>query len=176
MDEKILVIDISSKSIKIGLVNASNLETETWKSNNHIIIDEDMDGFAKHFDMDDLWKKITDGMNEVLKGFNPNKTFKSTNHLKDFIRKLELQALETAEERIPLYLEVGLKDAKSILDVGCGSGIVTKDIARLTKGKVIGIDGSNDMIKVAANVLKNNKSFMERFLYCLYNINIYVNT
>ncbi len=76
----------------------------------------------------------------------------------DFIKKLELQALETAEERIPLYLEVGLKDAKLILDVGCGSGIVTRDIARLTKAKVIGIDGSKDMIKVAEKVLKDYKN------------------
>ena len=36
----------------------------------------------------------------------------SSSQLNDFIKKLELQALETAEERIPLYLEVGLKDAK----------------------------------------------------------------
>jgi len=76
----------------------------------------------------------------------------------DFIKKLELQALETAEERIPLYLEVGLKDANLILDVGCGSGIVTRDIARLTKGKIVGIDGSNDMIKVAEKVLKDYKN------------------
>jgi len=78
--------------------------------------------------------------------------------LNDFIKKLELQALETAEERIPLYLEVGLKDAGLTLDVGCGSGIVTRDIARLTKGRIIGIDGSNDLIKVATNVLKNHKN------------------
>jgi len=76
----------------------------------------------------------------------------------DFIKKLELQALETAEERIPLYIEVGLKDAKLVLDVGCGSGIVTRDIARLTKGKVIAVDGSKDMIKVAQNVLKPYKN------------------
>jgi ubiquinone/menaquinone biosynthesis C-methylase UbiE len=78
--------------------------------------------------------------------------------LKDFIKKLELQALETAEERIPLYLEVGLKDANLILDVGCGSGVVTRDIAHLTKGKIIAIDGSKDMIKVAKQVLKDYKN------------------
>ncbi|UCH71811.1 MAG: methyltransferase domain-containing protein, partial [Thermoplasmatales archaeon] len=83
---------------------------------------------------------------------------RSKEDLDDFIKKLELQALETAEERIPLYLEVGLKDAKNILDVGCGSGIVTRDIARLTKGKVIGIDGSEDMIKVAKKILKDYKN------------------
>jgi len=79
---------------------------------------------------------------------------RSKEDLSDFIKKLELQALETAEERLPLYLEVGLKDAKLILDVGCGSGIVTRDIARLTKGKVVGIDGSEDMIEVAKDILK----------------------
>ena len=78
--------------------------------------------------------------------------------INDFIRKLELQALETSEERIPLYREVGLKDAKLVLDVGCGSGTVTKDIANYSKGKIISVDGSKLMIKVASNVLKNNEN------------------
>ena len=83
---------------------------------------------------------------------------RSKEDFNDFIKKLSLQALETAEERIPLYLEVGFKDAKLTLDVGCGSGIVTRDIARLTKGRVIGIDGSSHMIKVAKNILKYYKN------------------
>jgi ubiquinone/menaquinone biosynthesis C-methylase UbiE len=83
---------------------------------------------------------------------------RSREDLDDFIKKLELQALETAEERIPLYLEVGLKDADLILDVGCGSGVVTRDIAHLTKGKVIAVDGSEEMIKVARKVLKPYKN------------------
>ncbi|MDG6228976.1 MAG: methyltransferase domain-containing protein [Candidatus Thermoplasmatota archaeon] len=76
----------------------------------------------------------------------------------DFIKKLELQAVETAEERMPLYLKVGLKDASIVLDVGCGSGIVTRDIAHLTKGKVIGIDESSDMIRVAQKVLNRYRN------------------
>lgn len=72
----------------------------------------------------------------------------------DFIKKLELQAVETAEERMPLYLKVGMKDASMILDVGCGSGIVTRDIAHMTTGKVVGIDESKDMICVAQKVLE----------------------
>jgi len=74
--------------------------------------------------------------------------------LTDFIKKLELQALETAEERLPLYLKVGLKDAGFILDVGCGSGFVTRDIARLTKGTVIAIDGSLHLLTFAHKILK----------------------
>ena len=83
---------------------------------------------------------------------------RSKEDLQDFIKKLELQALETAEERIPLYLEVGIKDARIILDVGCGPGMVTRDIAHLTKGKVIAFDGSEDMIKVAKDILKMYKN------------------
>lgn len=83
---------------------------------------------------------------------------RSKEELDDFIKKLELQALETAEERIPLYLEAGLKDADLTLDVGCGPGMVTRDIAHLTKGRVIGVDGSADMTKVAKNVLQDYKN------------------
>jgi SAM-dependent methyltransferase len=76
--------------------------------------------------------------------------------LQGFIKKLELQALETAEERLPLYLKVGLKDAYLILDVGCGSGFVTRDIAHLTKGTVIAIDGSSHLLTFAKNTLSDS--------------------
>jgi len=82
-----------------------------------------------------------------------NRFHKSNKEFKELIKKLELQAKETAEERLPLYLEVGLKDAKLVLDVGCGSGVVTRDIASLTQGIVIGIDESPDMIEVAREIL-----------------------
>jgi len=72
----------------------------------------------------------------------------------DFVKKLELQAIETAEERLPLYLEVGLKSADRVLDVGCGAGFVTRDMALLSNGQVVGIDGSKDLLSVAASVLK----------------------
>ncbi len=73
----------------------------------------------------------------------------------DFLKKLELQAIETAEERIPLYLRCNVKDADSILDVGCGSGIITRELALLTRGQVTGIDNSFDMIQVAKDLLKH---------------------
>ncbi len=71
----------------------------------------------------------------------------------DFIKKLELQAQETTEERLPLYLTVGIPHASRILDVGCGSGFVTRDLARLTNGMVVGIDGSRQLITVAQAIL-----------------------
>jgi SAM-dependent methyltransferase len=83
-----------------------------------------------------------------------NRFHKRTNEeLTDFIKKLELQALETAEERLPLYLKVGLKDASLVLDVGCGSGFVTRDVARLTKGTVVAVDGSAHLLSVAQKIL-----------------------
>jgi ubiquinone/menaquinone biosynthesis C-methylase UbiE len=80
---------------------------------------------------------------------------RSSDELEGFIKKLELQALETAEERIPIYIEVGLKDAGLIIDVGCGAGFITRDIANLSKGQVIGTDGSLKLLKVAQQVVKN---------------------
>lgn len=90
-----------------------------------------------------------------MKKTKTTKFHKKTNeNFDDLLKKLELQAIETAEERIPLYIKVGLKDADRILDVGCGSGIVTRDLAHLSRGHVYGIDESNDMIKVGCEVLK----------------------
>jgi len=83
---------------------------------------------------------------------------RSKDELTGFIKKLELQAVETAEERLPLYLEVGLKDASLVLDVGCGSGFVTRDIARLTKGTLIAIDGSSHLVGVAKKILKDHSN------------------
>ncbi|MBU0496956.1 MAG: methyltransferase domain-containing protein [Candidatus Thermoplasmatota archaeon] len=85
---------------------------------------------------------------------------RSPEELHDFIKKLAFQALETAEERLPLYLEVGVKNAKNILDVGCGAGFVSRDLANLTKGYVLGVDGSQHLLQVAQQTLKNNKHAM----------------
>jgi SAM-dependent methyltransferase len=71
------------------------------------------------------------------------------------IKKLERQATESASERYPLYQKINLKDAKLVLDVGCGTGAVLKEIASLTKGKVIGIDSSREMIRIAKEALAN---------------------
>jgi ubiquinone/menaquinone biosynthesis C-methylase UbiE len=76
--------------------------------------------------------------------------------LDTFIKKLEQQTLETAEERYPIYIKAGLKDATCILDVGCGPGGVTKDIANHTNGEVYAIDDSPDMIENARKVLQGH--------------------
>lgn len=42
-----------------------------------------------------------------------------------------------------------LKDGRSVLDVGCGSGAITADIAQRISGKVVGIDLSEHLIELA---------------------------
>jgi trans-aconitate 2-methyltransferase len=60
-----------------------------------------------------------------------------------------------ARELIP---KMGLKGNERLLDIGCGDGRITVEIARfLTNGTVLGIDSSPEMIEFARN------SFMDEF-------------
>ncbi len=61
-ENKIIAIDISSNSVKIGLVS-EHLKLELIESQNINVINEDLDGFVKRLDMDDLWNKINNGIN-----------------------------------------------------------------------------------------------------------------
>ena len=68
-DENLIItIDISSNSIKVGLVS-EQLKIKISNSQELKIYNEDLDGFAKRFDMDDLWKKVILGMDFVLSKF-----------------------------------------------------------------------------------------------------------
>lgn len=50
-----------------------------------------------------------------------------------------------------------LKINDKVLDIGCGTGIITGLIFDITKTKVIGIDLSDKMIEIAKNKYKSNK-------------------
>lgn len=67
----------------------------------------------------------------------------------DWVKKLKQQADESKEYRHKLYEKVDLKNKRKILDVGCGTGAVTRDIALLTKGDVVGIDIDKEKLKEA---------------------------
>ncbi len=64
-------------------------------------------------------------------------------------RQFVRQARWTHDWRIRLYRQVGLWQAQNILDVGCGTGIITEEIAQHTKGKVVGLDIDPAMIEWA---------------------------
>jgi len=70
----ILAIDISSKKIKIGLVS-ENLQLDSFLSLELKIIDEDIDGFAKSFAMDDVWNKLKRGIYDLLQKKNKSNNF-----------------------------------------------------------------------------------------------------
>ncbi|MCO1603481.1 class I SAM-dependent methyltransferase [Desulfosporosinus nitroreducens] len=56
--------------------------------------------------------------------------------------------------------ELNLTGAESILDLGCGDGVLTKQLANLVpEGKVLGIDASMGMIKTAKELEGNNLTF-----------------
>ena len=69
----ILVIDISSNYVKVGLVSE---DLKLVHFNNQIIniINEDVDGFIKSFDMDDIWNKLSNGVNQVLNNIKNQNT------------------------------------------------------------------------------------------------------
>ena len=64
-EHMILAIDVSTNSVKVGLVS-EDLKLVQFNSQDIKVINEDIDGFVKSFDMDDLWNKITIGVNQIL--------------------------------------------------------------------------------------------------------------
>jgi ubiquinone/menaquinone biosynthesis C-methylase UbiE len=72
---------------------------------------------------------------------------------KDWAKKLKQQAKDSEKYRHKLYEKVDLKNRQHILDVGCGTGVITKDIALLTVGKVVGIDIDCEKLELARKYL-----------------------
>lgn len=63
-----------------------------------------------------------------------------------------------------------LKDGLSVLDVGCGSGAITADVAQRTSEKVVGIDLSEHLIELA----KRNYGHLSNLSFEVVNISEYV--
>ena len=76
-------------------------------------------------------------------------------NIEDWIKKLKQQAEESREYRHTLYNKVDLKNKNDILDVGCGTGAVTLDIAESTNGDVVGIDIDTEKLKEAERGLSD---------------------
>lgn len=80
----------------------------------------------------------------------------------DWVRKLQQQARDSQAYRRRLYQRVGLADKERVLDVGCGTGAVTLDIAHQTQGEVIGVDIDEAKLAEARTALAHvpNLSFL----------------
>lgn len=59
------------------------------------------------------------------------------------------QAGWTSGIRSQLYRQVGLQHADRVLDVGCGTGVITRELAERTRGQVIGLDIDPQMVAAA---------------------------
>ncbi|MFX0105798.1 MAG: FGGY family carbohydrate kinase, partial [Candidatus Hodarchaeota archaeon] len=68
---KILSIDISSKKVKVAIIS-DRLELESISVYGYDIINEDVNGFAKRFDMIDIWNKVKLGIKNVIKENKPD--------------------------------------------------------------------------------------------------------
>ncbi len=71
--------------------------------------------------------------------------------IEEWHRQFLRQALWTREIRSHLYRQAGLWRAEAVLDVGCGTGGITEEIARRTRGRVVGLDLNPAMLRYAAN-------------------------
>ena len=83
------------------------------------------------------------------------------NVLKDKIRKRLLKYTRRAFRMLPEM------DEPRILDVGCGSGIPTLELARLGQGKVIGIDIDHPALDIFARKIFFSKVDSSAFSFNL---------
>ena len=58
-----------------------------------------------------------------------------------------------------LIQELSISGTERILDLGCGDGALTFQLAILTQGSVTGIDASQGMIQTAQSYVAENLSF-----------------
>lgn len=59
------------------------------------------------------------------------------------------QARWTQGIRSQLYRRAGLLRATDVLDVGCGTGVIARELSRRTQGTVTGLDHNRDMLQFA---------------------------
>lgn len=59
------------------------------------------------------------------------------------------QAEWTRPTRLWLYRQAGLREARWVLEVGCGTGVIAGEVARLSSAGVVGLDIDAGMLEVA---------------------------
>lgn len=59
------------------------------------------------------------------------------------------QAGWTRQTRLWLYRQAGLGQARAVLEVGCGTGVIAGELARLSSARVVGLDLDTTMLAFA---------------------------
>lgn len=83
----------------------------------------------------------------------PTQTQAESKKFRRFLQRLERQAARTRPLRRPLYRLAGLRRARRVLDVGSGSGHVTRELGRGTRGRVVALDNDPKMLDASRAVL-----------------------
>ncbi len=65
------------------------------------------------------------------------------------------QAQWTESIRNKIYPQVNLRGAKKVLEVGCGTGVITNEIRKRTQAKITAIDLDKEMLQTAEENVKN---------------------
>lgn len=71
------------------------------------------------------------------------------------------QANWTRAYRNQIYRQIGLIKAKHLLEVGCGTGIITQELREKTSGKITAIDYDESMIEIAKRNVNDVKFLLE---------------
>lgn len=75
-------------------------------------------------------------------------------------KKYRLASKHQKEWGLDLISELSFKGNETVLDLGCGDGILTEQLSLLVPyGRVLGIDASINMIETAKMIRKNNLEF-----------------
>lgn len=73
----------------------------------------------------------------------------STNPLDDWHERFKRQARWTTDLRRTLYRRAGLSEARRILEIGSGTGVITREVVATSRGEVYGLDIRLDMNRYA---------------------------
>ncbi len=71
------------------------------------------------------------------------------------------QASWTRAYRNQIYRQIGLIKAKNLLEVGCGTGIITKELREKTSAKITAIDFDESMIDIAKDKVSDVRFLTE---------------
>lgn len=63
--------------------------------------------------------------------------------------RFEVQAGWTRSIRLHLYAQAKIKQARQVLEVGCGTGVLTEELSRTTRAHVHGLDRDRDFLALA---------------------------